>query len=233
MSVHLLVGFRPATLVAYQRMFTDFMGLLILADLWLPQVSPSDVLAFMEFLLQVSCSASNITNYLIAIKSMCIVYGCDTTPLRDRRILLFIKSLQINRPLQFVLNVVIDHILLKRIMMACCSFPHPLIFQALYSFRVFSFLRLSNIRPHFLAKFQTLRNLCVVNIVFLDNAAVVIFKWTKMRQDRQQIDNIPIPRLGNAYIYSIKALNLMLSHIPHIRDEPLFQIPTQLNCPTQ
>ena len=56
--------------------------------------------------------------------------------------------------------------------------------------------------------------------------AVVIVKSSKMRKDRQLIDTIPIPHLDNAYICPVKALNLMLSHIPQVKDDPLFQIPT-------
>ena len=29
------------------------------------------------------------------------------------------------------------------------------------------------------------------------------------------------------YVCPVKALNLMLSHIPHVRDDPVFQIPIQ------
>ena len=35
-----------------------------------------------------------------AIRSMCIIYNCDTTPFRDNRIPLFIKAVKLNRPLQ-------------------------------------------------------------------------------------------------------------------------------------
>ena len=78
----------------------------------------------------------------------------------------------------------------------------------------FSFVRFSNILTYSLAKFYTSRHLSVVDIVFSDNGAVVIVKWSKIMQDRQHIGNVPIPQLGNAYICPVKALNLMLSQNP-------------------
>ena len=70
-----------------------------------------DVLAFMEYLAQSGMSPDNITNHITGIRSMSIVYGIDTTPFRDQRIPLFIKSLKINRPLAPVVKILIDHTL--------------------------------------------------------------------------------------------------------------------------
>ena len=89
------------------------------------------------------------------------------------------------------------------------------------------FLFYPNIWPHSLAKFDPSRHLCIADNVFSENGAVVIIKWSMMRQDRQHIDTVPIPHLGNEYICPVKASNLMLSHIFHVRDNPLFQIPTE------
>ena len=104
-----------------------------------------DVLAFMEYLLQSGMSASNITNHLTAIRSMCIIYNCVTTPFRDNRIPLFIKAVKLNRPLQPKLHFVIDEALLEAIVLACSSLHSPLVFKALYLLAFDSFLRLSDI----------------------------------------------------------------------------------------
>ena len=82
-------------MASYQRLFNS----LIVAALWLLQLPTLDVLAFMDYLIQVSFTASNITNYLTAIRSTCIACGSDTTPSSDQRIPLFVKAINTNRPL--------------------------------------------------------------------------------------------------------------------------------------
>ena len=56
------------------------------------------VLAFMEFLYKNTFSPANIANYMAGIRAMYIANGLDTTPFRDDRLSLFIKSLKINAP---------------------------------------------------------------------------------------------------------------------------------------
>ena len=73
-----------------------FLGYLVALDLSLSLISTNDILAFM-YLTQNGMSPDHIVNHLTAIRSLCIIYNCDTTPFRDERLLLFIKSLKINR----------------------------------------------------------------------------------------------------------------------------------------
>ena len=70
----------------------------------------------------------------------------------------------------------------------------------------------------------------MADIVFSDNGAVLIVKWSKMGQDRQHIDTIPIPHLGNAFNCPVKALNL-LTHILHVRHDPLFRFQLKVILP--
>ena len=105
-------GFRPNTLASYERMFQLFIAFLVVVDLSLPGISTMDVLAFMEYLAQSGMSPDNTTNHTTGIRSMSIVYGINTTPFRDQKIPLFIKSLKINRPLAPVVKILIDQTLL-------------------------------------------------------------------------------------------------------------------------
>ena len=94
----LKLGFSPATLNAYTRMFKDFLAFLVSAGLHLSQVNTVSVLAFMEFLHKNGSSPANISNYLAGIRAMSIVNGLDTKAFRDDRLPLFVKSLKINAP---------------------------------------------------------------------------------------------------------------------------------------
>ena len=64
-----------------------------------------DILAFMQYLSDSGMSPDNIVNHLTAIRSLC---GCDTTPFRDQRLPLFVKSLKINRNFQPTTVLMVD-----------------------------------------------------------------------------------------------------------------------------
>ena len=79
-------------------LFQLFMAFLVVVDQSLPGVSTIDILVFMESLAQSCLSPDHIPDHLTAVRSMCIVYGCDTLSFRDQRIPLFVKSLKWSRP---------------------------------------------------------------------------------------------------------------------------------------
>ena len=212
--------------MAYKRKFGLFLAFLVALGLSLPQVSTLDVLAFMEYLLQSGMSAANITNHLAAIRSMLIIYNCDASAFRDQRIPLFIKAVKINRPLQPAIKSLIDEHILLSMVLACDTLPNPVLFKALYLFSFFSFLRLSNILPHTTATFDPSRHLCVGDLIFSDQAVVVVLKWSKTLQDRVKVATISISALGQSKLCPWRALRDMLDATSPLQDLPLFQVPS-------
>ena len=75
-----------------------------------------------------------------------------------------------------------------------------------------------------MSSFDTTRHLCYV--IFADQYAVVIIKWSKTMQDRSRVASISIPALGSAIICPVSALTHMLQ-IHTSPDDPLFQITTR------
>ena len=138
-----------------------------------------DILAYMEHLLQSGMSVSNITNHMTGIRAMFVAYGLNLSVLTDNRIVLFLKSVRINRPLQPHILLNLDVPLLEEIIHVCYQFQHPPVFQALYSFCFFSFLRLSNILPHSVVTFDPSRHLCRADVIFEDSKALIVIKWSK------------------------------------------------------
>ena len=128
----LWTGFWPSTLTAYKRMFHTFWAFLVALDLSLSLISTTDILAFMEYLTPNGMSPDHIVNHLTAIRSLCIIYNCDTTPFRDQRLLLFIKSLKINRQFNPCLKLFIDENMLLDIVTVASQLQSPEVFQALY-----------------------------------------------------------------------------------------------------
>ena len=206
-------------------MFQLFLAFLVVVDLSLPAISSLDVLAFMEYLAQSGMSPDNITNHITAIRSMSIIYGLDTTPFRDQRVPLFVKSLKINRPLAPVVKIVIDHTLLLQIVTVSAHLQFPLVYKSLYLLALFSFLKISNILPHAVKKFDKSRHLCVGDLVFASQRDVIIVKWSKTLQDRVKTTTVDIPFLGSSALCPITALKQMLAKYPSHSDSPLFQIP--------
>ena len=141
-------GFRPSTLRQYTRMWSDFQAFKVAAGLLTPQVNTHIILAFMEYLHSNAQSKSNIANYLSAIRAFHIIYGFPTEPFRDKRIPLFLKSIQYSAPLTPKTQSLIDISMLQNIIQQSQTLPNPLVFKALYLTCFFSFLRLSNILPH-------------------------------------------------------------------------------------
>ena len=176
----------------------------------------------MEYLLQSGMTASNITNQLTAIRSLCIIYNCDYSVFRDKRIPLFIKAIEINRPLQPKLNFVIDENILYAILSAAAQFQKPNTLIALYLLACF-FLRLSSILPHSVNSFDSSRHLCVGNIIFGVDSAVILNKWSKTLQDRATVASVSLPSLGVSPLYPVVALHHMLSGHQYMPNEPLFQ----------
>ena len=95
---------------------------------------------------------------------------------------------------------------MEKIVFSCDVFPHTILFKALYTFASFSFLRLSDILPQLVTKFDDARHLCVAVVVFSDTGPVIIPTWSKVRQDTLHIDTISIPNLGRAVICPISVL---------------------------
>ena len=170
-----------------------------------------DVLTFMEYLAQSGMSPDNITNHITGIRSMSIVYGIDTTPFRDQKTPLFIKSLKINRPLAPVVKILIDQTLLLQIVTVSAHLQFPLVYTPLYVLAFFSFLRISNILPHAAKNFDKTRRLCVGDVVFAFQRAIIVVKWSKTLQDRVKITTVDIPYLGASALCPIAALERMLA----------------------
>ena len=186
-------------------------------DLSLHQISTMDILAFMQYLHESGMSPDNIVNHLSAVRSLSIIYACDTSAFRDHRIPIFIKSLKINRLFQPKIKLLVDEDLLLRIVTVAHHLPNSQVFIPLYLFCFFSFLRLSNILPHAVNGFDATRHLCTGDVIFSDAGATVIIKWSKTIQDRVSSTTVNIPSLGASALCPITALRSMLA--------PLFLLP--------
>ena len=224
-SNRLLDGFRPATKRQYARMWLDFQAFRVATGLLQKQVDVFILLSFMEYLFQNSQSHRNIANYMAALRAYHIYRGLDTTPFKDERLALYLKSLRIQAPLAPSRCSVLDVDLLVQIIHTCQFFKFPIIFRPLYLLCFFSFLRLSNILPHSVPTFDHTRQLARGDYIATIYGAIILIKWSKTIQNRKDMVTIPIPLLGDSPLCPIAALNGMIRLYPVSDNDPLFVIP--------
>ena len=140
---------------------------------------------------------------------------------------MFVKSLQINRPLAIKSNPVFSVDMLRQIVIQCQKFEFSHIFAALYLLAFYSFLRLSNIVPHSFMGFDLSRHLTRGDVIFGDTSAVVILKWSKTNQLRNKVNYVTIPKIPQSLLCPFLALKTMLETIHVTKNDPLFTIPRQ------
>ena len=179
----------------------------------------------MEFLVQNGLSQPTIANHMAAIRAYHIMYQLPTAPFTDQSIQLFQKSLKIKASFKPIKRSPLTIELLFQIIQKCQKLPSPVIFVPLYLLTFFSFLRISNILPHFTTSFDKTRQLARADIILQAQGAVVLVKWSKTIQNRRDVATMSIPALGESPLCPINALRTMLEEIPGSDNDPLFLVP--------
>ena len=200
------------------------MSFQVVAGLPPCQVDIHLLLSFMEFLHQNGHSKSNIANYMAAVRTLYIVHGLPTQPFRYQMIQLYLKALKIAAPFSPSIRSTLDIQTLKSLLLICDILPHPDVFKALYLTCFFSFLRLSNILPHSITRFDNSRHLARGDFIVSGNKAVLLIKWSKTIQDRKSTVTIPLPNLGQSPLCPIAAIRHMAHTIPASKNDPLFTV---------
>ena len=76
--------------------------------------------------------------------------------------------------------------------------------------------------PHSPKQFDLTRHLTRGDLIFSENSAVIIVKWSKTIQNRKNFTTITIPSLGASPLCPIDALQAMYRAIPLGNNSPLF-----------
>ena len=180
------------------------------------------ILAFLEYLLDNSLSVANICNYLAGLRTMFIIHNLPTHHFRDEKIQILVKSVKINRPLLVKTNSIFAEQMLLDIIAATETLEFSEIFLSVYLLAFFSFFRLLNMVPHAKNGFDPSRHLARGDIIFSDNEAIVLVKWSKTIQSRDKVVRVVIPKLPGSKFFPVTALSNMLDYI--IYNDPLFAI---------
>ena len=208
---------------AYLAKFRVFIALAVFLGWDIHQVNSLSILTFLEFLTYNAISPANLCNYLTAVKTMFVLYGLPTKAFEDPRISYYVKSTRKLAPLRVTLRQVFTTDMLLDLCKACDSTPNGKIFKAAYLLGFFAFLRLANLVPHARKDFSIIKHLCRGDIIFKENRAIVMIKWSKTLQSKNTIRLISVPRLGSV-ICPVAALKKLLKISPGDNNTPLFQI---------
>ena len=168
-------------------MFRVLISFCIFAGADMFHLSPSFILSFLEFLTLNKLSPSVILNYISAIKTKFTIFALDVSPFCDPRIKFFHKSLVLHRPFKVSIKSIIDPSTLKSIIKECDHMFLGPVYKAAYLLSFFSFLRISNLVPRSIHKYDPLHQLARADVIFSPLGAHLIIKWSKTLQSNNHI----------------------------------------------
>ena len=215
---------RPATPVAYNRHFENFMLFCTVVSFQIESISVEQLLVYCEFLYSNSYSPSAIANAMAGVKSRLQSYGFQVSVFSDVRITFYLKSLKLQQPLRDKLPCIIDFALLRKIIHACDKFSHPVLFKSIYLVAFYSFLRISNLVPHSVVSFSPLEKLARGDVFFGPPGLLLLIKWSKSMQNRNKAMLIKLPSIFDRQICPVYHVHKLLQITPGHQDSPLFQI---------
>ena len=218
------LGFRPATISAYNSKFRLFLAFWCFINIQLSHLSPLILLSYLEFLVENNVSHSSIANHMSAIKASCAIYDLNTHIFQDSRLKYYFKALALHKPFKVTLKKIVDIPTLILIANTCDSMYMGHIFKAFYLLAFFSFLRISNLVPHSKNSFSPLQQLAQGDIIFAPPGLHILVKWSKTLQTKDKIKIIKVPALGASPLCPVVVLKVLLKLTPNHPNLPLFQI---------
>ena len=207
-------------------LFRSFVAFSIFANVNIRQLSLSEALSYLEFLVDNRTTAHMVSNHVSAIRAMFVLYDIPYQLWDHPKIKYFIKSIKMARPLALPKKNIIDLNTLKSIIAVISNWPNSVVYKAVFLTAFFGFFRLSNIAPHAISEFDITRHFTGGDIFFQKDEVQLLLKWSKTMQYRNDYKLVSLPKLGKSTVCPYRALrNLMHLYAPD-HQAPLFQIKT-------
>ena len=124
------------------------------------------------------------------------------------------KSCIVNVNVKMVLSFLESHNvitipILIQISQSCEALDSRGVYRTAILLGFFAFMRLSNLAPHALGLFDETRHLTGEDVMFTEDHAKVIIKWSKTIQTRDRIQCVTLPKLRNKIICPHRALRVL------------------------
>ena len=218
-----MFGYANKTWLAYQMMFKLFMAFCFFIGKNFCDSEYKTVLLYIEFLVYNGLKHASIVNHISAVRSYGKWLDLDMSHLNHFKVTLMLKAVanSVKHPPKF--KGIFDVNMLERIILTCNVFPHAKVYKSIYLLAFFGFLRISNLVPSSVKKFDWTKQLCREDVLLQSHQAVVILKWSKTMQATNQGSFIIIPRLDNV-LCPMLALKQMYVAYKSWSNGPLFVI---------
>ena len=90
-AVTLPLALAESTRRTYKAMFRVFLAFCVFYHIQMNQVTADTVLAYLQFLADISVSSSGLSNHLSALKTQFALYALDLSPFQDGHLTYFTK----------------------------------------------------------------------------------------------------------------------------------------------
>ena len=225
-SYRLKFAYTQKTWKSYKNMFCLFLAFCFYFHLKFKPIHVNSVLMFIEYLIENGLQPASVRNYITAVAMYCKWLNLQVEAFYDTRVNLMFKALarSIYKPPTF--KAVFHPHDLEKIIKMCTKFQYPLIFQTLYIFAYFGFLRIFNLVPPSVRTFNIKKHLARGDVFPVSDTLILLVKWSKTLQASNQGSYIVLPTLTNTSICPFYHFTLLQQFHPTSTNSPCFpQIP--------
>ena len=113
---------------------------------------------------------------------------------------LYLRSIAMNLPYSPTSRGIFNLSVLQAISQNCELLEDPKLFRAIFLVAFFGFLRMSNIVPHSIGKFDPSVHILRQDVIFADPGIHLILKWAKTLQERSAHHIVQLPHLKNKWL---------------------------------
>ena len=223
---HICTAPAQSSIRHYTASFRLWLAFLINYKVQINQVDYKHFMAFIQMLINARLSPRTIQGHISAIKYTSAKFNLPTSFLSHNLVHHLIKSIPQLPSNPLTIKQLFTPSLLQQLLLKQNSFPHPLLYKALYLLAFHGFFRISNLVPNSLQTFNLSQHLARGDIIFGHPGAHIVVKWTKTINNRQgrviQLSSIP-----NSPLCPILALQSYIAAYPASPNQPFFSFTQQ------
>ena len=216
----------PWTRCSYLAGFRLFLAFIVHMNISVAS-SLQTVLVYLEFLVQNNLKAVSLRNHLSILKYYFSLFGWSTSVFNERKVQLFVKSVQINAKLQVKVKGIFKVELLQRLVTSVMRFTNAEVYRALFLVSFFGFFRLASLVSNLSAEFDVTRFPVLGDVIWGAPGAHIVMTCSKTMQKAGAMQVVQLPQLLDSILCPVKALKVMIKAIPRDKVSPLFLVRTK------
>ena len=216
-------GLQPKTLASYVASFKLFLSVMVYMGLN-QAASLQTVVIYFKYLAQNNIRASSMRNHLSVLKHYFGLINWPTVALTSRKVMLLIKSVQMNAKLWVSVKSVMSITLLEKMLKSLSNFYNGVTYRALFLMAYFGFFRLASLVPNSVKSFDETRYPVFGDVIWGPPGFHLILTCAKNMQTSGDYQVVQLPKLDNYHICPVAALKAMIAKFNYANDTPLFLV---------